>query len=281
MSLWIPMGGKVLRSRFPSSRLHVEVLEDRTVLSFISAASYSTGYYPESVAVEDFNGDGTPDLAVAASSVNILLGKGDGTFQAARSYAPGGVSVAVGDFNGDGHPDLAVVGGGDGSGTVSVLLGKGDGSFQAFQSYAVGSYPKSVAVGDFNGDGSSDIAVANYNSNTVSILLGRGDGSFRVAQNYATGSGAISVAMGDFNGDGHPDLAVANSGTSPGYKGTVSILLGKGDGTFQAAQSYALGGYVSSVAVGDFNGDGKLDLVTSVGTLLLGNGDGTFQEDNK
>ncbi len=95
--------------------------------------------------------------------------------------------------------------------------------------------------------------------------------------NYDAGSGPDSVAVGDFNGDGKPDLAVANYGD-----GTVSVLLGNGDGTFQAAVSYGAGSGPASVAVGDFNGDGKADLVVANSTdgtvsVLLGNGDGTFQ----
>jgi hypothetical protein len=142
------------------------------VPGFLAPLSFDAGDYPQSVAVGDFNGDGTLDLAVAnylSNTVSVLLGNGDGTFQAARNYAAGSGpdSVAVGDFNGDGLPDLVVA-----SGTVRVLLGNGDGTFQTTPvSYVAGGLPISVAVGDFNGDGSPDLAVANYSSNDVSILL--------------------------------------------------------------------------------------------------------------
>jgi hypothetical protein len=167
--------------------------------------------------------------------------------------------VAVGDFNGDGKPDLAVANWN--SNSVSVLLGNGDGSFQAAQDFGAGISPESVAVGDFNGDGKPDLAVANFGSATVSVLLGNGDGSFRPAQDFVVGRGAYSVAVGDFNGDGKPDLAVANF-----WSTNVSVLLGNGDGSFQAAQNFGTGGYGSfpaSVAVGDFNGDGKPDLAVA------------------
>jgi hypothetical protein len=91
------------------------------------------------------------------------------------------------------------------------------------------------------------------------------------------GSYPASVAVADVNGDGKPDLLVANKGS-----GTVSVLLGNGDGTFQPAVSYGSGGsFTYSLALGDVNGDGKLDLVVAnagsntVG-VLLGHGDGTF-----
>ena len=233
------------------------------------------------MAVGDFNGDGKPDLAVtnANSSISVLLGNGDGTFQAAVNYGvgSGSSSVAVGDFNGDGKLDLAVA---NGNSSISVLLGNGDGTFQAAVNYGVGSGSSSVAVGDFNGDGKLDLAVANWNGSTISVLLGNGDGTFQAAVNYSVGSNPRTVAVGDFNGDGKPDLAVANTSSN-----TVSVLLGNGDGTFQAVVNYGVGSGPSSVAVGDFNGDGKPDLAVADGNLftvsvlsvLLGNGDGTFQ----
>jgi hypothetical protein len=164
---------------------------------------------------------------------------------------------------------------------VSILLGNGDGSFGAPVIYTVGVQPYGVAVGDFNRDGIPDLVVANYGSGTVSVLLGNSDGSFQDARNYAMGAfEPEAVAVGDFNGDGIPDLATANYVYA---SGTVSILLGNGDGSFQPARTYATGGSMpNSVAVGDFNGDGTLDLVlanygSGTVSVLLGNGDGSFQ----
>jgi FG-GAP-like repeat/Abnormal spindle-like microcephaly-assoc'd, ASPM-SPD-2-Hydin/FG-GAP repeat len=230
-----------------------------------------------SVAVGDFNGDGKLDLAVANfydnDTVSILLGDGTGNFTLASSPTTGDnpYSVAVGDFNGDGKLDLAVAN--FYSNTVSVLLGDGTGNFTLASSPATGEVPVSVAVGDFNGDGKLDLAVAiEGGNNTVSILLGDGTGNFTPASSPVTGvDHPRSVVVGDFNGDGKLDLATANHASN-----TVSILLGDGRGNFTLAASPALGDVPGSaaaplsVAVGDFNGDGKLDVVTSSQVLSPG-----------
>jgi hypothetical protein len=257
-------------------------LEERNLLSFapfqplpITSAALATG---------DFNGDGKLDIVGADTSgntVSVLLNKGGGTFQPPVSYAAGTnpTSVAAADFNGDGKLDLAVAN----AGGVSILLGNGDGTFQGPVNYAAGDSPDWVVAGDFNGDGRPDLAVANRDGGNVSILLNRGNGTFKPAVNILTGGVPLGLAVGDFNGDGKPDLVVADY--NGGGPGKVEVLLGKGDGTFQAPVSYGTSsGGAQAVAVGDFNGDGKPDLavVDNDFTLnvLLNRGDGIFTSGN-
>ena len=218
--------------------------------------------------MEDFNGDGNPDLAVVnagSNSVSILLGNGDGTFQASQSYTVGSYpySIAVADFNGDGKPDLAVSD--FYSSTVSILLGNGDGTFQASQSYAAGNYPYSVAVADFNGDGKPDLAVSNLYNNTASVLLGNGDGTFQAYQSYATGTYPYSIAVGDFNGDGAPDLATANANDN-----TTSALLNVWSVQATASNVFVLGGSGTHAVFGAYGGDAKYAPSNSSTVSLFG-----------
>jgi hypothetical protein len=247
---------------------------------FGSATLFNTGSLPQSVAVGDFNGDTQADLATAdwgSGKVSVLLGRGDGSFGGPTDFGAGAhpASVAVGDFNGLGPPDLAVAN--NGSDNVSVLLGRGDGTFSGPTNFDAGGGPESVAVGNFNADFYPDLAVADKGGG-VSVLLGGPAGSFSKPTPFGAGQAPVSVAVGNFNGDPHPDLAVANSGSS-----NVSVLLGKGDGTFISGPGpFDAGDSPSSVAVGDFNGDAHPDLAVAnsiyFGTVsvLLGQGGGGF-----
>jgi FG-GAP-like repeat len=251
-----------------------------------SASPFTVGSGPDSVAVEDFNGDGNADVAVANAgnnNVTVLLGDGGGGFTASASpFAVGThpVSMAVADFNQDGIADLAVAN--YGNNNVTVLLGDGSGGFAAASGspFAVGNNPISAAVGDFNGDGIADVAVANSGSNNVTVLLGNGSGGFTAAtaSPFAVGGGPYSVAVADFNGDGNPDLAVTNSSGN-----NATVLVGDGSGGFATSigSPFAAGASPHSAAVGDFNGDGSADLaVANFGgnnmTVLVGDGSGGF-----
>ena len=251
---------------------------------FLAPTNYGTGTgtSAQSVAVEDFNGDGKPDLAVAIPGLNtvlVLLNTGNGVFGPPTSYGVGGFpgSLAVGDFNADGKPDLATAN--LGSSNVSVLLNTGSGSF-SLANYTLGANanPRSVAVGDINGDGRLDLAVASAigSSYHIAVLVNMGNGVFGFPFNHTPGSLPQSVAVGDVNGDGKPDLATANYGSN-----NVSVLLSMGNGAFGPATNYPAGSSPYSIAIGDFNGDGKPDLATANiasnnVSVLLNTGSGVF-----
>jgi len=252
--------------------------------TFLPEQRYPTGLGPTAVAVSDVNGDGRPDLVVAnfaGNSVSILLGNGNGTFQSQQTFAVGAGpdSLALSDFNLDNRTDLAVANAFDG--TISLLLGNGNGSFQSQQTFAAGASPGSLAAADINGDGRSDLLLDNSAGATVSILLGNGDGTFQARQTIAAGNDPGSLVLADFNGDKRIDLAVSNH---VGLSNTVSILLGNGNGTFQACHTFATGNFAPSILATDLNGDGHLDLAVSndyaktIG-VMVGNGDGSFQSE--
>jgi len=204
------------------------------------------------------------------------------SFAAARSYPIGDGSnyVAVTDLNADRRPDLAIS---NHSGTVSVLLNKGDGNFEAKRDYATGKQPflGTPAAADLNGDGKPDLVTANAGDGTVSVLLNRGDGTFEPKRDYVAGTGSLATA--DLNGDGKPDLATANADVPANTdRNTVSVLLNRGDGTFEAKRDYATGKDPESIATADLNGDDKPDLVTANAeggtvSVLLNRGDGSLE----
>jgi Bacterial Ig-like domain (group 3)/FG-GAP-like repeat len=269
-------------------------------IGFLESLSPAFGSNPAGEVTADFNGDGIPDLAViwsnnGPSSVTIFFGKGDGTFTTGPTVQPAGVqsfaTMIGGDFNGDGKADLAVLSyNAPEISYVTVLLGNGDGTFGTPQTSPVYNQPATggdviigtLAAADFNGDGKLDVAVVGdyVSSGGVTIMLGNGDGTFRAAgPNLDPNADFALIATGDFNGDGIPDFVTPNYFE---FGGSPTIFLGKGDGTFTfKAMSLTLDYFPTSVVVGDFNGDGILDLAFSDLNgveIALGNGDGTFNE---
>jgi hypothetical protein len=197
--------------------------------TFQAPKTVATTHNPGYVGVADINGDGKPDLIVAYgsgrgaySNVGVMLGNGNGTVQAQKTFATGTFpgTVAVADLNGDGKMDLAV--NNDGSYNVSVLLGKGDGTFQTQHTFPTSSAgPFDLVAADINGDRKTDLVVIGAYAD---MLMGNGDGTFQTRKSFKTGADTQSVAVADLNGDGKPDLTTANIMDS-----TISVLLNNFD----------------------------------------------------
>jgi uncharacterized protein (TIGR03437 family) len=256
----------------------------------LTANKISTGQLLH-VATADLNGDGKADLVTIGDRVGISLGKGDGTFQPATFLTAGTNSQmsAIGDLNGDGRPDVVVANsGGDlntNPGNLSIFLSSGGGNFQAARTVAAGSHPNTVAIVDINGDGKPDLIVSNGGSivdkdgGGIEVLLGNGDGTFKAPVLYPAGFYPRSLTVGDVNLDGKPDIVAATNDAN--RAGQITVLLGRGDGTFAPA-TLLKATLPNSLVIGDFNGDGQPDLMVAnccgdTGmSYFLGNGDGTF-----
>jgi hypothetical protein len=254
---------------------------------FQAANPYAAGTNPAAVALGDFNNDGILDIVVVnnpgggTNNINILLGNGDGSFQAARSTTARAtlVGVAAADFNKDGKLDIAVLD--QASGTVTVMLGNGDGTFVSpGKTCSTGAKPVAIATADLNSDSSVDVVAVNYTDNSMTVCLGDGNGGFSSTQSYSASTAATNhpngIAIADVTGDGKLDLVISV------WENAYSIIRGNGDGTFQAPTTNIIFNVPNprAVAVGDLNGDSIPDLVFSTGyaTVLFGNGDDTFQK---
>lgn len=270
--------------------------------TFQPKVDYAAIASPVGITTADFRGNGILDLAVfTPGEVSVLLGNGDGTFQPQVEYPgyPGctvecfdlvGGAILAADFNGDGKLDLAASFGyvevaAESHNTAppivipvgftSVFLGNGDGTFQPYINTSSAPSGVGIAAGDFNDDGKIDLASAlnpGYQTadNTAGVALGKGDGTFTTGfsedDGGMWGDNQPLVAAADFNGDGNLDFAVCNGGN-------FSVLLGNGDGTFQTP--IVTGGGCNSLTLGDFHGNGFLDLATSY-AVFTGNGTGEF-----
>src|SRR5258707_8196691 len=251
-----------------------------------------------SIALADFNGDAKLDIAVANSesrNVTILLGDGKGGLtQASGSPFPAGDNpndIAVGDVNGDGKPDLAFAN--HDTHYVTVLLGDGRGGFAPAPKspFTVNSrpHPHGIAFGDFNGDHNPDFVIDDWGNNRVTVVFGDGKGNFAApGVSFAVGQMPYQrVRAADVNKDGFADIITTNF-----ESGDVSVLLGDGKGGFSQSPGspFKANRHPFGVAIGDVNGDGKLDLAVvnfsgqgtdtsdDAITILVGNGDGTFKQ---
>ncbi|MGA7697089.1 MAG: FG-GAP-like repeat-containing protein [Candidatus Sulfotelmatobacter sp.] len=268
--------GSPLASRFVSSS---------QLTAIVPAADITTASTARVTVVNPALGGGTSN--VASFTVTANEGNAVGFSQVNPVVTDPAPSMVVGDFNGDGIPDLAVLDndeGYDGICYVFILLGDGNGNFTTtqqsqFLEIQAGYSAVALAVGDFNGDGNLDLVTANgiEADGGITIFTGDGNGNF-YGHGVGTGNALSAVAVGDFNGDGNLDFAVV----SWGPPSTVSVYLGDGSGSnFALASTLPVGTTATAVVVGDFNGDGILDLAVldqdNNGLfILLGDGTGNF-----
>jgi len=264
--------------------------------TFEPAKNYPTGKKSRFLVSSDLNGDGKLDIVVAnegSDTLSILLNNGDGTFKKAKEYPTEAEPqfVTAADFNGDGKMDLAVSHGVGYS--VALYQGQGDGTFTGADDYWLACNQSFLTSSDLNGDGKADLILSKYGENSVTILLGKREGVsqkpgapikkeekkrevasgevigaeldwmkvteihpfFEKAVDYKVGMEPHFLVTGDFNKDGWQDLAAVNN-----FSNNVSVLLGKGNGTFQSVVNYEVGECPNFLGASDFNGDGKVDL---------------------
>ena len=294
--------GNVAVTEIRIADLNGDKIPDAVLIAFSSApfvalgqggGVFATGSFLSSVPnaidvnVADVNGDKIPDLLVMTNpsgngtgiQLQVLLGKGDGTFGAPQQVTlPDGVAKSLGgrvyaaDLNNDGKMDLVVVDYGvyDSNGNcvpggTYILLGAGDGTFGAPATITAVANPFDAAIADLNKDGKLDLVLSNTNytqncgthSFDLAVFLGNGDGTFKAAGVIATTPHlqAASLAAADFNHDGNVDVAMGSSELP-------LIAFGNGDGTFQKAQALQIPGGEQQIQVADLNGDNLPDIVT-------------------
>jgi adhesin/invasin len=264
----------------------VSVFLQNSAGAFSPKTSFPTLGSNQDLVTADVNSDGFPDIIAANQDGNffsVLLGIGGG-FRTPVRYpvGPRPSMVIIDDFDGDGAADIVSVNSNDG--TFSFCRGIGDGTFMSARNTNVGGSPYYAISGDFDGDGLKDLAMTFSSSSQVATLFGQGNGNFLMPSFYAKASAGSGIVVGDFNGDGIQDLSCGNSLQN----GNIQIYMGLGGRALKDAMSYGLGSgpagsgtWSRRHALGDFNGDGKQDIITANfyggdSALLLGAGDGNF-----
>ena len=248
---------------------------------FIEAESspFFAGSIPNDISINDFNKDGNMDLAFANHEkkyLTVLLGNGKGNFTPAPKSPfpvegiPHTHGIATGDFNNDGRLDLATDSWGNDQ--VEVLFGDSLNLFKRTgMFFKVGKRPyQRLRAADINDDGIDDIVTTNTEGNNATILLANGKGGFDEAAGspFACGDAPFSIAIGDVNADGKPDLAIVNSPANMGEgkgKNGMTVLLSGSTGKFTTMKGspFEAGKIPNRIAIGDVNGDGVNDIVTS------------------
>ncbi len=244
---------------------------------FAGPAMFAVGDRPRAVATADFNGDGKLDTVVAnkaAGTVSLLLGKGDGTFQAAKTFKVGAepVDVLAADLNGDGKQDVAVAN--YGSNSVTILLGNGAGDFEAPQTVTVGNEPIRLAAGDLNTDGRLELAVTNYGGASISILTQAAPGVFTATTHPISGvapflnEGPREIAIVDADGDGKLDIVFATYFRRfPDFTDNLGIWYGDGNGGFTASSPCSVPDGPMALYVGDYDHNGLTEIVGASWTI--------------
>ncbi|NLN92673.1 MAG: VCBS repeat-containing protein [Candidatus Hydrogenedens sp.] len=276
-----------------------EVMQGDLSGNFKSAGLYGTGWGSNALLAEDMNRDGYVDLVtgdLSTNSVSLIYNRGNGSFETERHHymtdEPGEMLLA--DFIQKGLPDLVISG--RKSNLLYLFANQGDGSFIHSRTLSLGAQALALAAGDLNNDGRMDLVVSLHQQYDLLVFMNSGGGQFQPARRVSVLSGdrkvlpqVLSIALGDVDGDGHPDIVTANSKID-----SVSVLLNRGDGTFEAAKTTKVDNYPRDIHLVDTNRDQKLDLVflsrndPDVATdgadprvcRWFGLGDGTFHEDS-
>lgn len=249
-----------------------------------SKVSLSAGASPSAAKIGDLDDDGRNDIAVAnlQGSLQLFFSNGAGSFEQVSlnglwPSSSNTLDLDIGDLNGDGRNDIAVAVSTQ-TGTVSVLLNQGNRTFGAPVNYNTCNFSKGVAIGDLDRDSDNDLADISQ-CNKASVLVNNSQGSFSFNGTYGNGYASRSITLADFNRDGFKDLVYLNNGQ--GSNGNVTVLLNNGNATFGPPRVFWVWDMPDDLAVGDFEGDGNIDVATAnayygLVFVLIGGGDGNF-----